>query len=228
MDWLRVATRTVADFIDRIPLEKMMVKPRDTTKDREELRNILKGAPPVKDKEPPQTKPEPEREHSIVSVRKSHSSGPTTEETVEYENREISKNLLQLEKHYAQKLTINGKRCDCGSSRHLLAIEAGCENAISMIDNPDVYYKLIEWVKEVGPKSSDEAARSGMYDEAYPQFSHQARDFRKELLGTEEISVLFPGREVQSEFYPTHPKFELPPGNKVEETPAPVAPEIQT
>lgn len=120
------------------------------------------------------------------------SGGLSTEETVAYENREIAKNLVQLEKHYAQRLRILGIPCDCGSGRHLLAIEGGCENAIPMVANPQVYYRILNWVKEVGPKSTDEAAKSGLYDEEYPRFSHQSRDFRKEIIGSLDPRALFP------------------------------------
>ena len=64
-----------------------------------------------------------------------------------------------------------------------------------MVDNPDVYYRLLAWVKEVAPKSTDKAAKSGQHDDEYPIFSRQARDFRKELLGSLEPSVMFYKKE---------------------------------
>ncbi|GAJ04071.1 unnamed protein product, partial [marine sediment metagenome] len=145
---------------------------------------------------PPEIKPQ---EAPKVHLAEPQPGGLSTEETVAYENREIAKNLVQVEKHYAQKLRINGIPCDCGTGRHLLAIEGGCENAISMVDNPDVYYRVIEWCKEVGPKSTDESAKSGLYDEEYPTFSHQARDFRKEIIGSLDPKALFPQKPGEPE-----------------------------
>jgi hypothetical protein len=64
-----------------------------------------------------------------------------------------------------------------------------------MVDNPDVYYRLLDWVEEVSPKSTDQAAKSGQYDNEYPVFARQARDFRKELLGSLEPSAMFTPEE---------------------------------
>ena len=199
MKWLSV----LAQVVERIPLERLLIKPRSNKERLEDLQEILSESH-VKPTEAAQEEPievtpgeaeegylEPHRQRVHLPEPRSELS---TEETVAYQNREIAKNLLALEKHYAQKLTIAGKKCDCGSGRHLLAIEGLAEEAISMVDNPDVYYRLIDWVKEVGPKSTDEAAKSGKYDNEYPMFSHQSRDFRKEIIGSLEPSALFTKR----------------------------------
>jgi len=199
MKWLSV----LAQVVERIPLERLLIKPRSNKERLEDLREILSESH-VKPTEATQEEPievtpgevgegylEPHRQRVHLPEPRSELS---TEETVAYQNREIAKNLLALEKHYAQKLTIAGKKCDCGSGRHLLAIEGLAEEAIPMVDNHGVYYRLIDWVKEVGPKSTDEAAKSGKYDNEYPMFSHQARDFRKEIIGSLEPSALFTKR----------------------------------
>lgn len=196
MKWLSV----LAQVIERIPLERLLIKPRSNKERLEDLREILSESH-VKPTEAAQEEPievtpgeaeegylEPRRQRVHLPEPRSELS---TEETVAYQNREIAKNLLVLERHYTQRLRINGIPCDCGSGRHLLAIETLAEEAIPMVDNPDVYYRLIDWVKEVGPKSTDEAAKSGKYDNEYPKFSHQARDFRKEIIGSLEPSALF-------------------------------------
>jgi len=195
MKWLSFLTEQVA----KLPLERILVRPRDNKKALKDLQEILGESHAEPAEVPPEETPEEAKEGYLEPRRqKVHlpeaKSELSTEETVAYENREIAKNLLSLEKHYAQKLRINGVACDCGSGRHLLAIEGGCENAISMVDNPDVYYRLLDWVKEVGPKSTDEAAKSGKYDNEYPAFSRQARDFRKEIIGSLEPSALFTKR----------------------------------
>ena len=207
MKWLAV----LAQAIERIPLERLLIKPRSNKERLQDLQEILSESH-VK---PTEALPEEPFEETAQEVeagyleprrQKVHLPEPrselSTEETVEYQNREIAKNLLDMEKHYAQKLIINGKKCDCGSSRHLLAIESLCEEAISMVDNPDVYYRMIEWTREVAPKSTTEAAKSGKYDNEYPAFSRQARDFRKEIIGSLEPSALFPQKETSAEILP--------------------------
>ncbi|GAI62908.1 unnamed protein product, partial [marine sediment metagenome] len=139
---------------------------------------------------------EPRRQKVHLSSRE---GGLSTEETVGYQNREIGKLLLRMERHYAQRLRVNGIPCDCGSQKHLLDLESLCEETISMVDNSDVYYRIIEWTSEVAPKSTDEAAKSGKYDNEYPTFSHQARDFRKEIIGSLEPSALFPQKPGEPE-----------------------------
>jgi len=193
MDWLALLAQTAA----KLPLERIFVRHPDNKKNLEALQEILSESHAKPAESPPDVATTEEDNWGYLEPRQqkahlaSKESGISTEETVAYQNREIAKNLLSMEKHYAQKLRINGIPCDCGSGRHLLAIESLAEEAISMVDNPNVYYRLIEWVKEVGPKSTDQAAKSGKYDSEYPTFSHQARDFRKEIIGSLEPSALF-------------------------------------
>ncbi|MBA7534030.1 hypothetical protein ES705_26276 [subsurface metagenome] len=207
MDWAAF----VLNAISKIPVERVLFPRPDHTKALEEFAGSV-GASETQNKapseqkttitttqaaeKPPEIKPQ---EAPKVHLAEPQPGGLSTEQTVAYENREIAKNLVQVEKHYAQKLRINGIPCDCGTGRHLLAIEGGCENAISMVDNPHVYYHIIEWCKEVGPKSTDESAKSGLYDEEYPAFSHQARDFRKEIIGSLDPKALFPQKPGEPE-----------------------------
>ena len=196
MDWIAFIT----NIINRVPIERVLFPRPDHSKALGEFASSVR-APETQNKAPSEQKttatiPTPPKiepqEASKVHLIKPQPGELSREETVAYQNREIAKNLLVLEKHYAQKLRINGIPCDCGSSKHLLAIEALCEETIPMIDNPGSYYRIIDWTRDVAPKSTDEAAKSGHYDEEYPLFSRQARDFRKEILGSLEPSALFP------------------------------------
>lgn len=196
-----MALQTAGQLVSRLPLERLIAKPPDNRERIEELRQILSGAE-TKSVPPPEPEAEeeaPQEELALLEPRKqpkTHLAPPSgnisTEVTVDYQNREIGKLLLRMERHYAQRLRINGVPCDCGSQKHLLDMESLCEETIPMVDNPDVYYRIITWVKEVGPKSTDEAAKSLRYDEEYPIFSHQARDFRKEVIGSLEVKDLWP------------------------------------
>lgn len=207
MDWWTFVLNTIS----KIPVERVLFPRPDHTKALEEFAGSV-GASETQNKAPseqkttitttPAAKKPPEikpQEALRVHLAEPQPGGLSTEQTVAYENREIAKNLVQVEKHYAQRLRIAGIPCDCGTGRHLLAIEGACENVISMVDNPDIYYRVIEWTREVAPKSTDEAAKSGKYDNEYPTFSRQARDFRKEIIGSLEPSALFPQKPGEPE-----------------------------
>ena len=202
MDWLSFIT----NMISRVPVERVLFPRPDHTKALGEFAASV-GASETQNKapseqkttttttqiaeKPPEIKPQ---EAPKVHLTEPQPGGLSTEQTVDYQNREIGKLLLRMERHYAQKLRINGIPCDCGSSKHLLDMESLCEETVPMVDNPGVYYRIIDWIKKVGPKSTDESAKSGLYDEEYPVFSHEARDFRKEIIGTLDPSALFPQR----------------------------------
>ncbi|MBA7558416.1 hypothetical protein ES708_00019 [subsurface metagenome] len=183
MDWLQL----FGNLINRVPIERVLFPPRDNTKALEEFAATLTA--PVAPKEAP-----PEQKTTPTITQEAQSGGVSPEQLIDYQKREIGKLLLRMESHYAQRLRIKGIPCDCGSSKHLLDIESLCEETIPMIDKPQVYYRITDWVKEVGPKSTDEAAKSGLYDVEYPTFSHQARDFRKEIIGSIDPATLFPQR----------------------------------
>ena len=227
MKWLAV----LAQAIERIPLERLLFKPPSNKKSLEDLQEILseshvkptEAAPEEPISETPEEAEqgylEPRRQRVHLTPRE---GGLSTEVTVEYQNREIGKVLQRMERHYAQKMRVEGVPCDCGSQKHLLDLESLCEETIPMVDNPDVYYRIIEWVKEVGPKSTDEAAKSGKYDNEYPIFSRPARDFRKEIIGTIDPQALWPGSRVPLEdIFKKHDLEDAPRG----ETVAPVVTE---
>ena len=205
MDWFAFAT----NLINRIPFERVLFPPRDNAKALEEFAKTLPAAEsqnksqleqkPMVATQIAEKPPETEVQEAPKVQLTEPKPGLSTEETVAYENREIGKLLLRMERHYAQRLRINGIPCDCGSSKHLLDLESLSEETIPMVDNPQVYYHIIEWIKKVGPTSTDEAAKSGLYDEQYPVFSHEARDFRKQLVGSVEPSALFPQRPSEPE-----------------------------
>ena len=208
MKWLNFIARVGGEFIGKMPIEKMLVKERDRSADREELKDILEGVPTSQPEERPipqhPTTPgilEPRKttlhRRSTSFAESSPTSEVTLEETVSYQNREIGKLLLRMERHFAQKLRINGKPCDCGATKHLLDMEAMAEETVSMVSNPKVYYRLIEWVGTCGPMSTEQAAKSGAFDEIYPSLSVEAREFRKELMGTVDPHALWPQSQVQ-------------------------------
>lgn len=211
MKWLSLATQV----LDKIPFEKLLVKPPSNKERLQGLQDILGEANPKPAEAPtepvseqiPEAPPEklpekpmlgnlgnqPARVH--IEPNPSVASTTSTKETVDYQNREIGKVLLNMERHCVQKFRIAGRACDCGQSKHLLDIEALAEETVSMVDNPDIYYRILNWVNRLGPLCTVENVESGKYDNRYPAFGLEARDFRKELTGTLDPKALFPQRE---------------------------------
>lgn len=178
--------------VDKIPFERMFDKPRSNAADIRELQQILQASPPSTGPAPvtPHTGLVMVKEKVEIKPNPNTTSKVSTQETVDYQNRELGKILIQIERHASQGYKINGKACDCGI-KHLPDIESLCEETIPMVSNPDIYYKIITWEKEIGPKITPEANDSGLYTAEYPEHSRQARDFRKELLGTLDYKALF-------------------------------------
>lgn len=199
MSWLDF----VSSLLSKIPIERVLIPRPDHAKALREFAANMESSTSPETSPNTQTAEEPPKNQSEGVSRALPTTSPTwevsLEETIKYQNREIGKLLLRMESHYAQKLRIAGVPCDCGSSKHLLDMESLCEETIPMVENPEVYYRILDWVKEVGPKSTDVAAKSGLHDEEYPNFSHQARDFRKSIIGALEPSALFPQKPGEPE-----------------------------
>lgn len=184
MDWMAFIT----NIINRVPIERVLFHPPDNTKALEEFARTLPHAETQKGGSPEQktmvTPKTPDKVSESVSTGVLEPPGLSTEETVAYQNREIGKQLLAMESHYAQRMRIAGTPCDCGATKHLLYLEQLCVETIPMVDNPSTYEGIISWVRENEPKSTEEAAKSGRHDGEYPVLSGQAREFRKSVMGT--------------------------------------------
>ncbi|MDP2734777.1 MAG: hypothetical protein Q8P12_01065 [bacterium] len=112
----------------------------------------------------------------------------TTEETVQYQRREIGKELLLLEKHLQQGCKIDSKACDC-CFKHPVAIEALAQEALGMSADP-AFSEVIKWTRQIAPKTTQAASASGEHDKEYPRLAIRARELRKSLMGTESTSAL--------------------------------------
>lgn len=189
MNGWEVINRAVT-IISRFPVEQLITNRSDKGLDRLEQRLKEKGLlnPAAKTAV---FMPPPEISAPDNPPEKAR-GGVSREDTVLYHNREIGKLLLRMERHYAQKMRINGIPCDCGAPKHLLDLEAMAEETIPMVLDSGIYYRILNWVKEVGPKSTEEAAKSGNYDDQYPLMSYEARDLRKDIIGSLAPGALFP------------------------------------
>lgn len=189
-DWVAI----IGNLVNRIPIERVLFPPRDKAKELQTFADSLNKefapSPAIQTAEKtPKSEPQAT---SGAHLPHPQPGGVSLEETIDYQKREVGKLLLRMERHYSQRLRINGIPCECGAGKHLLDLESLSEETIPMVDNPQVYYSVLEWIKKVGPKSTDEAAKSGVYDKEYPTFSHEARDFRKEIIGSLDPNDLFP------------------------------------
>jgi len=188
MDLWNVAEK-VTNIFSHVPIERFIFDRRGDSLDRLEKRLKEQGLLNPATKSTVTISPAQTTALDIPSDKPR--GGLSREETTLYQNRELGKLLLLMEKHYAQKMRINGIPCDCGAPKHLLHMEALAEETIPMVSDSAIYYRLMDWIQKVGPKSTEGAALSGQYDEGYPQMSYQARDFRKEIIGSLEPSALF-------------------------------------
>ena len=119
----------------------------------------------------------------------------STQDTIAYQNREIGKDLLLLERHLQQLCQIDGTPCDC-CQKHPMAIEALAEETFGMTGTA-VYKEIADWAKVIAPITTQEASGSGEYAEIYPRLSMQARELRKKLMGTDKISALLTTNQLE-------------------------------
>ena len=206
MNWLAA----IMQFAEKLPIERLFVKPPSNRKKLEELQDILGGAHAKPAEAPPENLPEaipkeyedlrgylePRQQKVHLEPNPAVTSTVSTKETVDYQNREAGKILLTMQRHCIQKFRIHGKACDCGQSRHLLDLEGLVEETIAMVENPDIYYRILDWIGRLGPLCTVENVSSGKYDDIYPTFGNEARDLRKELLGTLDPKALFPEKHM--------------------------------
>ncbi len=140
---------------------------------------------------------------SMARKQRAYNHGLVTEEhvflparrvrQVPYEGKLYNMSVLDDESY----LTPQGSVHNCGMKTIGLGLLGDLEETIPLVENPDVYYRVIDWVNTVLPKSTQEASASGLYENEYPFFSHQAREFRKEIMGTLDVTALFPPKPSQ-------------------------------
>lgn len=112
----------------------------------------------------------------------------TIDETIQYQKRQIIKELTLLEGHLQEGCKINRKACDC-CEKHPIKIEGLAQETAGMTPEP-VFKELAEWARSIAPITSEAAAASGKYNDEYPKLAIRAREFRKAIMpiGNHELS----------------------------------------
>lgn len=155
--------------------------------------------------QPPAIAPESQKEPSSPLNPTSPSSPGTltNDDIIAYQNREIGRELWQLEKHLSQGCRIpdsTGKPipCDCCQKGSFIAGLA--YESIPIAErgghSGEVYEKIARWAEEVEPLVTPESVESGQHD--YKKLSAEASMLRKELMGTLSLgSLLSPADRAQ-------------------------------
>ena len=192
-------------LLSRIPLDRLLVKGRDPMEEVKHLSSLFNKAgtsvvDPTNTAALPQKAPPNEASASAINTaetpgtspkalpNKRENSGVSTAETILYQKRELSKELLLLEKHLQQSCKIAGKACDC-CTKHPIAIEALAQEALGMTGDL-LFTKVAEWATEIAPMTTVEASKSGKYEETYSQLAVKARELRKKIMGTDDVEAL--------------------------------------
>jgi len=186
-NWWAVAE----NVIRRIPLDRILVPPRDNTKALREFADTFKAtesqtAMVSEQKAAPATEAPEKVTQEAVPAR----DLPTSEETTFELRRRLSKELYRAQLDLANKLRIAGKPCDCLESKHTLGLEATAEELIPLEPDNSVYPEILDWIKQNRPKVTIEAISSGQYDNEYPKMSAEFRDFRKKIMGTTSLTAM--------------------------------------
>jgi len=163
----------------------------------DELRTGLPGMTSTiqSDEKAPGIAPQSPRQGPAVAVSKI-----TSEETINYQKREIARELWQLERHLSQGCRIpdkNGKRipCDCcekGSWIAGLAYES-IPIAERAGQSSNIFEKIAQWSEALEPMVTVPAVESGQYD--YKRLSGEASALRKELMGSSSLGALLSPKE---------------------------------
>ncbi len=197
MNWVSLVT----NIIDHIPIERALFHPRDNTKALEEFITSMGSTKSAKEAPIPEkptstiTRPPEIEPQSRTASPTTGASKLTNEEILAYQNREIGRELWQLEKHLSQGCRIpdrTGKPvpCDCCEKGGFIAGLAyeSIPIAERASSSSAIYEKIAKWAEELTPMVTVPAVESGQYD--YKKISGQASALRKELMGSLALGAL--------------------------------------
>lgn len=193
--WERVPATHLWDLagqiLSRMPLERLLIR-RNPERDLREFAERTSSLHPEAPTKAPASAPAPNPAPALMPR-------VTQEETVEHQHREMAKKLLLIEGHLAQGVRIAGRPCDCVSPKHSTELEALAEESVSI--NPsqaELYKQLADFARELNRKAREDVVESGQYDSEYPALAGRARQFRKELMGSERPSAVLTPTEKEA------------------------------
>jgi hypothetical protein len=188
MDWVAFIT----NIINRVPIERVLLPPRDNSKALEDFVTTMGGP------RSPKGAYSSEKMTSTITRPTPRPEVPTTEETIAQVKRRLAKELYKLELDLANGLRTNGKPCDCLNDKHSLLFEAVAEELIPLDPHNPIYREILDWVTAALPKGTFEAISSGRYDAEYPLMASEMRDFRKRIMGTTTLTAMIEPKEPSS------------------------------
>lgn len=175
--------------LTKLPMEKLFYRRRDPTKALEKLEaKLLTNDRLSSLKRPPAQAAVAEEEKETPASEQASVARVTNAETIQYQRRELGKVIMLLELHLQQGCKINGKACDC-CEKHPIVIEGLAEETLGMTGDK-LYEDVIAWAKKITPITTEEASRSGKYDNIYPDLAVEGRNIRKRIMGTADVKAL--------------------------------------
>lgn len=176
--------------LTKLPIERLLSRKRDPVEAVEELEEKLLSSDgrqfsPTAQSSAPVVTDAPKE---ALALEQPNPSRVTTLETIQYQKRELGKEIMLLEKHLQQKCKIGGKACDC-CEKHPIVIEGLAQETLGMTGDK-LYESVIAWARKITPKTTEEASRSGEFDNAYPGMAVEARNIRKRIMGTADVKAL--------------------------------------
>ena len=199
IDWLAFIT----NFINKVPIERVLFPPRDNAKALEEFAKTL-PAPVAQNKTSSEQKTgsttqETKTATALLTEERESPQLPTSKETRLVLKRRLAKELYRAELDLVEGLRIAGKPCDCLDSKHSLGLEAAAEELISSEPDNPAYREILVWLEQNRPKLTIEAISSGQYDHEYPKMAAEFKGFRKRIMGTTEPVTLEDAKKLAAE-----------------------------
>lgn len=108
--------------------------------------------------------------------------GVSDEQVIKYQYKSVRAELMLMQKHLREGCKIDGTACDC-CEKHPEQLEALALESYGMTAHP-VFAQVAEWARKIQPITTEEASKSGQYDQAYPQLALEARELIKTLMGS--------------------------------------------
>lgn len=160
----------IIKIVEKLPVERIFIHPREPLSDLDILAKI------TEDRKMSPVSPKP-IEISVPPAPAAEKSKVTTAETIEYQKRELKKELTALEIHLQQGGKIMDKPCDC-IEKHALTVEKLSQETFG-ITGDNTFREMSEWAKKLGELATAKNIEDGKVDFGAALLT--SRGFRKLL-----------------------------------------------